>query len=82
MLYFLLPCPLQEMAAALPVGVLQQLVELQPQLFVVDARRVADAVGLGKRINMVMQAVFFQSSGVLPMDKVMQQTWPEAVSIA
>jgi pyruvate-ferredoxin/flavodoxin oxidoreductase len=61
---------LQEMAAALPAHILQQLAVLQPQLYVVDARRVADSVGLGKRINMVMQAVFFQTSGVLALDKV------------
>lgn len=45
----------REMEAALPAKVLRQLAALGPQLYVVDARAVADAVGLGKRINMVMQ---------------------------
>lgn len=58
------------MAAALPARLLRQLATLQPRLYVVDARRVADAVGLGGRINMAMQAAFFQTSGVLPLDKV------------
>eukprot|EP00878_Enallax_costatus_P009641 GHUV01010072.1.p1 GENE.GHUV01010072.1~~GHUV01010072.1.p1 ORF type:complete len:949 (+),score=263.54 GHUV01010072.1:230-3076(+) len=59
----------EDMQAALPSKVLRQLAALQPQLYVVDARAVADCVGLGKRINMVMQTVFFQLSGVLPVDK-------------
>jgi hypothetical protein len=58
------------LGVALPARVKRQLAALQPQLYVVDARHVADAVGLGKRINMVMQTVFFQLSGVIPMDKV------------
>lgn len=60
----------QDIEAALPANVLRQLAKLQPQLYVVDARAVADSVGLGKRINMVMQTVFFQLSGVLPLEKV------------
>jgi hypothetical protein len=31
---------------------------------------VAAEAGLGRRINMVMQAAFFALSGVVPMDKV------------
>jgi pyruvate-ferredoxin/flavodoxin oxidoreductase len=45
----------REMEAALPAKVRRQLAALAPQMYVVDARAVADAVGLGKRINMVMQ---------------------------
>jgi pyruvate-ferredoxin/flavodoxin oxidoreductase len=58
------------MGAAIPARVKRQLAALKPQLYVVDARRVADSVGLGKRINMVMQTVFFSLSGVVPIDKV------------
>lgn len=61
---------MQEMDAALPAKVKRQLAALKPQLYVVDARTVADSVGLGKRINMVMQTVFFQLSGVVPIEKV------------
>lgn len=67
----LLPLPRpQELAANLPPKVLRQLATLKPQLYVVDARKVAEDVGLGKRINMVMQTVFFNLSGVVPMEKV------------
>ena len=36
------------------------------KFFVVDALKIARAVGLGNRINTVMQACFFKISGVLP----------------
>jgi pyruvate-ferredoxin/flavodoxin oxidoreductase len=43
---------------------------MQPNIYLVHANKVAEDVGLGKRINMVMQTVFFQLSGVVPMEKV------------
>lgn len=52
-----------------PAQVKRRMAELQPQFYVIDARAVAEASGLGKHINMVMQTVFFQLSGVLPIDK-------------
>lgn len=61
---------LQDMEQALPAQVLRQLAELRPQVYLVNARAVANSVGLGKRINMVMQTVFFQLSGVLPLEQV------------
>ena len=59
-----------DMAAHLSPKVLRHLAALKPQLYLVDARKVAEDVGLGKRINMVMQTVFFQLSGVVAMEKV------------
>ena len=38
-------------------------------MYVIDAAAVAGKIGLGKRVNMVMQTVFFQLAGVLPIDK-------------
>ncbi len=39
------------------------------KLHVIDAEAIAREVGLGSRINMVMQTVFFGLSNVLPMDR-------------
>ncbi|KAG2495627.1 hypothetical protein HYH03_006227 [Edaphochlamys debaryana] len=52
----------------LPAKVKKQLASLQPRLYLIDAAAVARASGLGKHVNMVMQTVFFQLSGVLPID--------------
>lgn len=56
----------------LPDKVKRKLAQLQPEFYVIDARAAADKVGLGKFINMVMQTVFFQLSGVLPIDKAIK----------
>ena len=39
------------------------------QLYCIDAYRVAEACGLGKRINTIMQTCFFAISGVLPREQ-------------
>ncbi|MFH2107393.1 MAG: pyruvate:ferredoxin (flavodoxin) oxidoreductase [Chrysiogenia bacterium] len=38
----------------------------------IDALKISEAVGLGKRINSVMQAAFFKISGVLPGDEAIK----------
>ncbi len=53
----------------LPERVKKDLAAKQAQLYLIDALAVAKLMGLGKHVNMVMQAVFFQLSGVLPMDR-------------
>lgn len=41
------------------------------KVFVIDAARVAKDTGMGKLINNIMTAVFFQLSGVLPVDQAL-----------
>jgi pyruvate-ferredoxin/flavodoxin oxidoreductase len=50
----------------LPREVQRTILEKELRFFVVDAQRVAEAAGLGGRINTVMQAAFFALSGILP----------------
>ncbi len=50
----------------LPVEAQQILLERRCRLFVIDASRVAEAAGLGRRINTVMQVCFFSLARVLP----------------
>jgi len=50
----------------LPTKVRQQIVDKEIQLYVIDAFAVAGEVGMGNRINTVMQPCFFKLSGVLP----------------
>jgi len=42
------------------------------RFFTIDAVKIANATGLGGRINMIMQAAFFQLSGVLPVVESIQ----------
>jgi pyruvate-ferredoxin/flavodoxin oxidoreductase len=57
----------------LPRSVQQQIVAKRLRLFVIDANRVADEVGLKNRTNTVLQTCFFAISGVLPHDKAIAQ---------
>ncbi len=53
----------------LPNKVQQQIVDKDIELYVIDAFAVAGEVGMGNRINTVMQPCFFKLSGVLPEDE-------------
>jgi pyruvate-ferredoxin/flavodoxin oxidoreductase len=53
----------------LPRNVQQQLIDKKLKLFVIDASKVAFDLGLGARINTILQTCFFALSGVLPRDK-------------
>jgi pyruvate-ferredoxin/flavodoxin oxidoreductase len=53
---------------ALPATAQRHIVDKQLRVFTIDATRVAEAAGTGKRVNTVLQACFFALSGVLPRD--------------
>ena len=63
------PYPADEVWVQLPVEVQRQIIDKQLRFFVVDGFAVAKEVGLGSRINTVMQPCFFHLSGVLPSDE-------------
>ena len=53
----------------LPRRVQEQLIEKQARFYVIDAYETAKKLGLGVRINTIMQAAFFKISGILPEDE-------------
>ncbi|MFV0607041.1 MAG: pyruvate:ferredoxin (flavodoxin) oxidoreductase [Niabella sp.] len=53
----------------LPGPVQQELIDKKLKLFVIDANEVAREVGMGRRINTIMQTCFFALSGVLPREE-------------
>ncbi len=54
---------------SLPLEVQQTIRERGLRLYVIDAYKVAREVGLGVRINTIMQVCFFAISGVLPREE-------------
>lgn len=56
---------------SLPREAQSSLIERACRVHVIDAYAIADRVGLGRRINMVMQACFLALSGVLPKDEAL-----------
>jgi len=49
----------------LPAEVQKQLIDKKTKFYIIDALHLAEAIGLGARINMIMQTAFFLISGIL-----------------
>jgi pyruvate-ferredoxin/flavodoxin oxidoreductase len=49
----------------LPAEVQKQLIAKKAKFYIIDAITLAEAIGLGARINMIMQTAFFLISGIL-----------------
>ncbi|MDR1436172.1 MAG: pyruvate:ferredoxin (flavodoxin) oxidoreductase [Puniceicoccales bacterium] len=71
---FLLNAPYgpSEIAGHLPQKVIDQIVNLNLHFYVIDAYAVAHANGMERRINTIMQTVFFAISGVLPRERAIE----------
>ena len=57
----------------LPREVQEEIITKKLRFYVIDAPEVAQAAGLGRRINTVMQVCFFAISGVLPRDEAIER---------
>ncbi|SOB57107.1 Pyruvate synthase [Pseudodesulfovibrio profundus] len=63
------PWTAEEMDEKLPAEMRQTLAEKNIKFYTVDAVKIASEVGLGGRINMVMQTAFFKLADVIPFDQ-------------
>ena len=68
---FLLASPFSadEIWDNMPDEIEKQIIDKKIKFYVIDAIHLAKELGLGARINTIMQTCFFQISGVLPSDK-------------
>jgi len=68
---FLLNSPFgaNEVWNKLPIEVQEVIVKKNLKMYVIDASKIAEATGMGARINVIMQTAFFGISGVLPKDE-------------
>ncbi|MGD9638173.1 MAG: pyruvate:ferredoxin (flavodoxin) oxidoreductase [Alphaproteobacteria bacterium] len=57
----------------LPKEVQKDIIEKELKVYAIDAVEVAKNVGMGRRINTIMQTCFFAISGVLPKDEAIKQ---------
>ena len=53
----------------LPIEVQQQMIDKKVKFYIIDAINLAQNIGLGGRINIIMQTAFFKISNILPIDK-------------
>jgi len=56
----------------LPREVQQQIIDKELKFYIIDAIRLAGELGLGARINVIMQTAFFKISNIMPIDKAVK----------
>jgi pyruvate-ferredoxin/flavodoxin oxidoreductase len=71
---FLLNCQWkqEELEEKLPASMRRYLAENDIEFYIIDATDIAQEIGLGNRINMIMQAAFFKLSKVIPLDNAVK----------
>jgi pyruvate-ferredoxin/flavodoxin oxidoreductase len=62
----------EEVWGKIPLEVQQQIIDKKLKFYVINAVKIAEDIGLGSRINTIMQTAFFLISGVLPEDKALE----------
>ena len=68
---FVSNCPWteSELEEHLPAAIKRYLAQNQIKFYIIDAISIASEIGLGNRINMVMQAAFFKLANIIPVDE-------------
>ncbi|MCK4623401.1 MAG: pyruvate:ferredoxin (flavodoxin) oxidoreductase [Desulfuromonadales bacterium] len=57
----------------IPVEVQQQIVDKELKFYVIDGISLGEEIGLGSRINVIMQTAFFKISGIIPLDTALAE---------
>lgn len=72
---FLLNCGWgpEELETRLPASARRQIATRGIRFYTIDATKIAQELGLGSRTNTVLQAAFFQLTGILPIDEAKKQ---------
>jgi pyruvate-ferredoxin/flavodoxin oxidoreductase len=67
---FVLNCPwtVDELEEKIPAAIRRHISENNIDFYIIDAISIASEIGLGNRINMIMQAVFFKLANIIPVE--------------
>lgn len=57
-----------ELNENLPIFFKQDLIKKQAKLYIINAQKIANELGLGNKINIIMQSCFFKTSGVIDFE--------------
>jgi pyruvate-ferredoxin/flavodoxin oxidoreductase len=63
----------EEVWVHLPIEVQQAILDKELRFYVINAQKIASDIGMGGRINTVMQTCFFAISGILPKEEAIEQ---------
>ncbi len=71
---FVLNCAwsLEDLEKELPGDMKKVIAEKKIKFYTIDAVSIAEGVGLGNRINMIMQTAFFKLADVIPVDQAIE----------
>jgi len=71
---FVLNCPwkVEELEEKLPASVKRYIANNNIKFYIIDALAIASELGLGNRINMVMQAAFFKLANIIPVEEALK----------
>ena len=71
---FVLNCPWNEteLDDKLPALVKKYIAENNIQFYIIDAISIAQELGLGSRINMIMQSAFFKLANIIPIEQALE----------
>lgn len=71
---YLLNCPwnVEELDTELPAKMKRDLYNKHAQFYTIDATKLAGEIGLGNRINTILQAAFFELTNVIPLEMAVQ----------
>jgi pyruvate-ferredoxin/flavodoxin oxidoreductase len=64
--------PKDEVWDALPMELQEQMIAKKMKFYIIDAFSLAEEIGLGARINTIMQTAFFVISGIMPKDEAIE----------
>lgn len=59
----------EELSSKLPSKMKRQLAQKQIQFYIINGTDIAKEIGLGNRVNTVLQAAFFKLANIIPIDK-------------
>ncbi len=71
---FLLNCNWteQELEAKLPAAMKRYIIDNNINFYIIDAVGIAQEIGLGGRINMIMQSAFFKIADIIPVEEAVK----------
>ncbi len=67
------PFPEDKVWDSLPKSQQEQIIKKNIKVYAIDAQKVAEDSGMGRRINTIMQTCFFAISGVLPKEQAIEE---------
>ncbi len=71
---FVLNCQwsVEELDEKLPGSLKKAIYDKKAEFYIIDAVKIAREIGLGGRINMIMQSAFFKLANVIPLEEALQ----------